>query len=168
LPSRRSDLAGSSSGNIVHLFSEQAVLDAVAQFTQPVTRRRIAVFSGRSIKSSSFQAAFPGLVGRGLIAERGDGYEATPEGKAAAGVGTLPTGPALVAHWRSKLTPSEVKVFDAVLAAYPQGVSRAEVAARTGQSPASSSFQAAFPALRDLELIEGQRQFRASDVLFEG
>ena len=144
-----------------------ALLAAVAQFPSGCTRGRAAVFSGRSIKSSSFQAAFPALEQAGLIEKRGDKYVATDEGNATAGVGVLPSGPELIPHWMAKLLPSERNVLKAVLDAYPGRVTRDEVARATGQSIKSSSFQASFPALRDLELIEGHSDFRANDIFFE-
>ncbi len=148
--------------------SESAVLSTLAQFPSGATRKRVSVFSGRSGKSSSFQAAFPELVRRGLIATHdGTIFVATDQGKKLVGVEPLPTGPALIAHWRGKLTPSERKVFDALVSAFPRQLTREEVADLSNQSTKSSSFQAAFPALRSLELIEGDKTFAANPMLFE-
>lgn len=144
--------------------SQQAVLDAAASFPNGATRQRIAVYSGRSLKSSSFTGAFPTLEAAGLIRREGERYLATPEGAAAANAST---GTSLE-DWLRKLKPSEAKVLACIVAAYPGRVTRAEVSERTGQSQASSSFTGAFPALRDLELIEGQSDFRATDHLMDG
>jgi hypothetical protein len=142
-------------------------LAAVAQFPSGAKRGRVAVFSGRSIKSSSFQGAFPTLCQLGLIEERGDHYVATAAGAELANVGELPTGPALIPHWMGKLVPSEARVLKALIDRYPARLTRDEVAAMTGQSTLSSSFQGAFPSLRDLELIEGRDDFAASGIFFE-
>lgn len=141
--------------------SELAVLDAAASFPSGATRQRIAVFSGRSIKSSSFQSAFPSLQANRLIYAVGNRYEPTEAGLALA----VPNAGVDLADWLSKLTPSEAKVLRCIADAFPDRLPRSTVAERTGQSPLSSSFQSAFPALRDLELIEGRDDFRASEVL---
>lgn len=141
--------------------SELAVLDAVASFPSGATRQRIAVFSGRSIDSSSFQGAFPKLVARSLISTNGGIYLATESGREIAN----PTEGADLDDWLRKLKPSEAKVLSTICLAYPNRIDRGEVAAATGQSASSSSFQAAFPALRALGLIEGKSDYRASDEL---
>jgi|GEM_PF-403968 len=146
--------------------SETIVLKTIAQFPTGARRGRVAVFSGRSSKSSSFQKAFPALERRGLIYQSADFFVATDAGKALAGVGPLPSGPALAAHWMTKLTPSEAKVLRAIMHVYPNTITRPQVSAATGQSPSSSSFQKAFSALRDLQLISGKDSFLASDDLF--
>lgn len=141
--------------------SELAVLDAVASFPSGATRQRIAVFSGRSIDSSSFQGAFPKLVARSLIASGNGVYVATESGREIAN----PTEGADLDDWLRKLNPSEAKVLKAICDKYPAAVTRAEVSEVTGQSANSSSFQAAFPALRALGLIEGASDFKANDEL---
>jgi hypothetical protein len=146
--------------------TEEVLLATIAQFRSGASRRRIAVMSGRSIKSSSFQAALPSLEKKGLIEKRGDNYSATELGQSAAGAPPLPTDPReLVAYWLTKLNPSERRVLAAIAGAHPNRISREEVAEVTGLSLKSSSFQAVFPALRDLELIEGKSAFTLSDAL---
>lgn len=148
--------------------TESIVLQTVAQFPSGATRQRVAVMSGRSIKSSSFQASFPALEQKGLISKLGEKYSATSAGAKVGGATPLPSGPELLEHWLRKLTPSEQKVLRAIADAYPKRITRETVADRTGQSTKSSSFQASFPALRDLELIEGHADFRASEAFFGG
>lgn len=143
-----------------------AVLSTIGQFQSGATRQRIAVMSGRSIKSSSFQSAFPALEAKGLIQKNGDKYSVTAAGAEIAGAEPLPSGPALLGHWLRKLSPSEGKILHAIADAHPKAVTREQVAEATGQSMKSSSFQSAFPALRDLELIEGRSEFTASEAFF--
>lgn len=132
--------------------SEQAVLDAAASFPGGADRRRIAVFSGRSFKSSSFQQSFPSLEARGYLRQSGDRYEPTEAGHALAN----PTTGTNLEDWIRKLTPSEGKVLWAISGQVPydEPMTRQRVATITGQSFASSSFQQAFPALEALGLIE--------------
>lgn len=145
----------------------RVVLSTIGQFPSGATRQRIAVMSGRSIKSSSFQSAFPALEAQGLIQKIGEKYSVTAAGAEIAGSEPLPTGPELLRHWLGKLSPSEAKVLQAIVDAHPKAVTREEVAESTGQSSKSSSFQSAFPALRDLELVEGRSEFTASEAFFE-
>lgn len=143
--------------------SEQAVLNAAAAFPNGATRSRIAIYGGRSPKSSSFKASFPGLEAKGLLERVGDNYRATDAGRAIAQEQPAVT----LADWLGKLKPSEAKVLQCIVDAYPGVMTRAEVSQRTGQSDSSSSFKAAFPALRALELITGNREYRAADALME-
>lgn len=149
--------------------SEWAVLQAIAQFPSGASRGRTAVFSGRSRKSSSFDGAFRKLERKGLIQRAaGEKYLATAEGSARVGVEPVPPGAASHDVWLAKLLPSEQKIFQALLEAWPERLTKAQVSERTGQSMKSSSFDNAFPALRDLELIEGHGDYKASDLFFEG
>jgi len=152
--------------------SEKAVLDAAASFPGGASRQRISIYSGRSIKSSSFQSCFsggdpkgerPSLVQRGLLREVGDKYEVTEAGMDLAN----PTAGVSLEDWLSKVTPSESKVLKYLADNYPRRLTREEVSAGTGQSMASSSFQSAFPQLRDLGLIEGKSDFTAASQLFD-
>lgn len=152
--------------------TERDVLDAAASFPGGATRQRISIFSGRSIKSSSFNAAFsggeaktdtPSLVQRGLLEQVGEKYVPTEAGMAMA----QPTEGSSLADWMQKLTPSEAKVLECIARANGRRLTREEVSERTGQSTASSSFNGAFPALRDLGLIEGTKDFAATEELMD-
>jgi hypothetical protein len=144
--------------------SEQAVMDAAASFPNGATRQRIAVFSGRSIKSSSFTGAFPSLESKGCLHRIGDKYimPITYTHLANPHSGTT------LEDWLQKLTPSEAKVLRCLADAYPGRLTKTEVSERTGQSGLSSSFTGAFPALRDLELIEGRDDYRLNELLAKG
>lgn len=54
-----------------------------------------------------------------------------------------------------------------VLVEAPAGLSRAEVAERSGYSPTSSHFSNSLSALRTLGLISGSGQLRASETFFQ-
>ena len=157
------DLMGEAGTHVGLTASEQSALDAAAAFPGGATRRRISIYSGRSYRSSSFQSAFPSLIKSGLLRETGDHrFEPTEAGAALA----RPTIGTSLQDWLRKLAPSEAKILMAVSDAYPERLTRAQVAERTGQSQLSSSFQSAFPALRELHLIEGASDFQASAELF--
>lgn len=143
--------------------TEQAVINAVAAFPSGATMRRISVYSGRSIKSSSFTGAFPALIRRGLLGKSGDRYLITDAGRELSQESAAVT----LDDWLRKLTPSEANVLRAIVNAHPQRVTREDVSLATGQSIKSSSFTGAFPALRDLELIEGTNDFAPTEALMD-
>jgi hypothetical protein len=119
------------------------------------------VFSGRSIKSSSFTGAFPSLENKGCLQRIGDKYIVPLTYTHLAN----PHPGATLEDWLQKVTPSESKVLRCLADAYPGRLTKTEVSERTGQSGLSSSFTGAFPALRDLELIEGRDDYRLNELL---
>lgn len=138
-----------------------AVINSLAIFPNGATRKRVSIHSGRSAKSSSFNGAFPELEQAGLIVKKGDNYCLTDRGR---GLATATAGVSLQ-DWIGKLTPSEGKILRCIAGSYPCRVDREYVSRTTGLSQSSSSFNAAFPALRSLELIEGHSDFRLNDDL---
>jgi hypothetical protein len=150
--------------------SEWAVLRGVSQFPSGATRAKIAVFSGRSKKSSSFDSAFPKLAARGLITCNNSIYEATAEGKRIAGTKKLPRGRKLLEHWLGKLDPTEKAVLTCLFQQHPAVLTRQQVSDLTGRSVKSSTFDSAFPTLVSLELMEHLREekgYRSSKMLHE-
>lgn len=110
----------------------RAVLTAIAQHRDGVTREQLGVLTGyrRSSRDTYVQA----LRQDGLIEMVGDRIAATASGRAALGpeFTPLPTGRALVEHWRARLPAGELRVFDAVLAAMPGGTTGERIDAATG------------------------------------
>lgn len=82
----------------------------------------------------------------------------------------LPTGSALVEHWTSSavLGRAESAALRAIVDAYPDTVSSAEVAERTGYEPGGGGFRNALGKLRSLELVVGgNAAMRAADELVD-
>lgn len=148
--------------------AERALLGVLAQFPDGRSKQQLSVLSGYSIRSSSFGNALGALRSAGL-AEGRDPIVATAAGLAAASeVEPLPTGEALLHHWRGQLGRAERALLDVLVDAYPDALSRDELSHRSGYSATSSSFANALGKLRTLQLAEGYGETRAADVLFEG
>lgn len=92
---------------------------------------------------------------RGLLRQDGDRYVPTEDGYAMA----EPTSASSLEDWLRKLAPSEAKVLKCLADHAGERLTRAQVSEYTQQSEKSSSFQGAFPALRDLGLIEGTNDY---------
>lgn len=69
---------------------------------------------------------------------------------------------------REKLSAPQVKVFDPILAAYPESLTAADVADASGYSAGSGGFNNLRSSLKTLGLIEypGNGYVRAADWLF--
>lgn len=148
--------------------AERALLNVLAQFPDGRTKQQISVLSGYSIRSSSFANALGALRSAGL-AEGRDPIVITDAGIAAASdVEPLPTGQALLDHWRGQLGRAERSLLDVLVDAYPAALTKEEISERSGYSLTSSSFANALGKLRTLQLADGYGETRATDVLFEG
>jgi hypothetical protein len=131
------------------------------------SKAKVAFYAGYSQKSSGFDNAIGRLRTLGLAV----GWRITPAGIEAIGdTPPKPTGSEL-RHWlRPMLERSENAVLDALIAAYPQRLSKQELADASGYSAGSSGFDNAVGKLRTLEAAEGYERdggTKASDVFFE-
>lgn len=143
--------------------AERAVLTVLVQHPEGRTKTQIALLSGYSIKSSAIGNALGRLRSLGYATKGGTITQATPEGVAALGdVEPLPTGAALLEHWRSQLGKAEKACLDVFVDAWPEHLDKATVADRTGYSASSSAIGNALGRLRSLELVDG---WKASDDL---
>jgi hypothetical protein len=127
---------------------ERAILIAVAQHPDGVTREQLTVLTG--YKRSSRDTYLQRLRSSGHV-EDGDRIRVTPDGKSALGSDyrQLPTGPALVEHWRQRLPGGELAIFEVVLRLSP--VTREAISASTGYK--RSSRDTYLQRLKSRELI---------------
>lgn len=145
--------------------AERAILTVLVQYPEGRSKVQLSLLSGYSIKSSSFANALGALRSAGLV-DRGDPIRATPAGADALGdFEPIPEGAELVEYWRQRLGRAERAILDALLAAYPDPLTKEEISERSGYSSTSSSFSNALGKLRSLELAEGYGEVRASEVL---
>lgn len=146
--------------------AERMVLMAAAQCQGGGTRSRLALLSGYSITSSTFDNALSGLRAKDFIL-RGVPVQATPAGVRALGAfKPLPTGVALQQYWLNKLGKAERTLLGCILEEFPRAISREQLGRQSGYSPASSTFDNALSTLRTLELIT-RGDLKASAELFE-
>lgn len=113
------------------------VLTQIAQHPNGVTRPQLTVLTG--YRRSSRDTYVKALRKLGAIVDHEDRLRATREGITLLGPSyrPLPTGPALVAHWRERLTGGELVFLDAVLRAWPGSMSRDELTTLTGYKRSS-------------------------------
>lgn len=114
---------------------ERAVLTAVVQFPG-LDRKRLTVLVG--YKKSSRDQYIGRLVGRGLVTVDGKTIQPTQAGERAAGdAAQLPTGAALVEHWRSKLPEGERRIMDLLVSDGPS-MTRVAIQEATGKKKSST------------------------------
>ena len=92
------------------------------------------------------------LRSRGLIEGDGDRFTITDAGIQALGSWEpLPAGSALIEHWRGRLGRAERSILEALAEAYPDALTREEVAIKAGYEPNGGGFNNALGRLRTLE-----------------
>jgi hypothetical protein len=151
--------------------AKRAILTALIQHgSLPI--KTLAVFTGYKHGTGGFNNALGSLRTKGYINKRGEPIEVTPEGIAAMGgtVEELPTGQALIDHWKSKgkILKAHREILDVLTAVYPATLADWEVAERTPTKyvPGTGGFNNALGALRTIGLIQGSgRELRATDAV---
>lgn len=127
-----------------------ALLDTIATYG-PLDRTRLSILSGKSKSSTTFASAIRSLVAGRFITDEAGMMAATAHGRRECPGTPLPTGRALYGHWKAKLTPYEAETFEAI-AKVKAGLTRAELAERTGHSASSTTFAAAIRRLKAMGL----------------
>jgi hypothetical protein len=142
---------------------ERAVLQVlVGREPRRTSRKALALMAGYSHTSGSYASGLANLRARGLIDGGGAmGFRAT-----SAGLGSLdksrperlPEGTSgLIAYWCERLEPCAAAILQVATTVYPDSLTRAALAERTGYSASSGSFAGALAKLRTLGLLEGNR-----------
>ena len=166
-PARREQANGAEPPSDAPGKGELRILTAVAQHQGGVTREQITVLTG--YKRSSRDTYLQRLRARGLIID-GERITATDPGVAELGPDfePLPTGSALLAHWRHRLPQGERAVLEVVVAAWPSPVHRERISEATEYQ--RSSRDTYLQRLRSRRLVEyvGPGEVRASEQLFSG
>jgi len=75
-------------------------------------------------------------------------------------------GSALIEYWRSRLGKAERLILETLTQAYPNALTKQDVAARAGYEANGGGFNNALGRLRTLELVEGRGEISASHNLF--
>jgi hypothetical protein len=140
--------------------SKQRVLDALAALetigARPADRTQLALFAKASPRSSGYTNNLGALRTAGLISYPTRGTVAlTDDGRAIADGGAAPTTVAGLQDFvRSLVGSSKARLIDVLIDAYPESLSRDELAERAGASPASSGYTNNLGSLRSLRLID--------------
>lgn len=164
-----SSIATSSRRTLPNLGAgERAILIAIAQHREGVTREQLSVLTGykRSSRDTYLQRLRAADFVR--VADAGDRLIATDAGADVLGSGyePLPTGDALRSHWLGRLPEGERRVLDVLVGAYPGAVERSAIDDLTGYK--RSSRDTYLQRLSSRKLIEfvGRGEVRASEALF--
>jgi uncharacterized protein len=165
-PRRRAEVAVSSV-EVSLSKAEKSILSVLAQFPEGRSRRQVAMLSGYSVTSGSFANSLSKLRVAGFINERGEPILATPNGLSAifGHYEPLPSGPALLDHWNSKLSKAERAIVEVLIEVWPKSLTKFELAERTEYQATSGSFANSLSRLRTLELINRGTDIRVDETL---
>lgn len=143
------------------------MLVALAQRPNGLTNGQLGVRAGLSSKSGTFSNYLSRARQQGWLVDEGQVRRITDAGIAALGSFVpLPEGAALAEHWIRELGGGASRMLRALVDAYPEHLSNAELGERAGISPSSGTFSNYLSRLRTLELAEGRGgQIRASEEL---
>lgn len=147
---------------------ERRILTALAQYEDGRTLRQVALLAGYAKNGGGFNNGLSALRSSGLIEGGRDCLRITPDGVAALGsFEPLPTGQELLAHWMAQLGKAEREALTVLVEAYPEALSKEELAGRTKSQYAADGggFNNALSRLRTLELVDGRGELRASEEL---
>jgi len=150
---------------------EKIILTAIAQRNpQEATKQQISIVSGYSIKSSGFNNNLAHLNSNGLIQRSNGIMKITEAGLQALGpYDPLETDPErLLDFWCDKLGNSCGKILRAICEAYPNSITKEEVAEKSNYSITSSGFNNNLAKLNSSNLIErlGPGELKASKEMF--
>lgn len=132
----------------------------------PLNRERLSLLSGKSRTSTAFASGIRWLVAARLITDedvaeggtRERVMKATTEGHRQSPQPPLPLGRELLEHWRSKLSAYDARAFDA-LVKVPGGLTRQQLAERTGNSLTSTAFARSIRTMKAMGLAgEAERR----------
>ena len=147
---------------------ERRILTALAQYPEGRSKVQVAVLTGYAATGGGFNNYLGALRSQGIIQGDGDRLTITDAGIQALGSWEpLPAGSALIDYWRGRLGKAERLILETLTEAYPDGLSKEEVAAKAGYEANGGGFNNALGRLRTLELVQGRGELRASQNLFD-
>lgn len=148
--------------------ADRAVLTVLAQYPEGKDRKKLGLFAGYRADTGHFGNVLGGLRQHGLI-DHGDPIRITDAGMDALGDDweRLPTGPALLDWWLSKMPGPQAKVFTALVEAWPDGMTRAELGEATDYRPDTGHFGNLLGWLRSRDFVVGSGVLRVADDFME-
>lgn len=147
--------------------AERLALTALAQYPEGRTKNQVAILTGYAVNGGGFNNALSSARAAGRLIGAGDRLQITDQGLADLGpFDPLPHGDELLQHWLRQLGKAEKAALLAVVRAYPNALSKEQIAAEAGYEPNGGGFNNALSRLRSLELIEGRGEMTASEALF--
>ena len=165
---RRPAAAAEYSSDVALSGTQRRILAALAQFAalgqEESSRPAVAGYCAISHTTGSFSNNLSALRTAGLIEDVADGkIRLTDEGHAAAGPVDTPVGlEELHRAWAGKLSGTQARMLDVIIASYPDAVSRQTIADTIGVQADTGSFSNNLSKLRTLGLIADKTR---SDVV---
>jgi hypothetical protein len=149
--------------------AERAILTVLSQSPNGSSKTRTALLACYSSTGGGFNNALSALRTRGLIEPGADPLRISADGAHALGpVDPLPTGQGLRDWWLAKAGgKAERAVLNAVFEAWPQTISKEDIASQAGYAADGGGFNNALSRLRTMELIHGRGDLKAADTLFD-
>ena len=149
--------------------AESTFLTVLAQRRTALTRNKVAIFAGYSVKSGHVDNTLGSLRSKGWVTGRNDAIEITDDGRARLGpFDPLPEGEDLRRYWLGKVDKAGRAFLGILFAIYPEAITRNDLAERAGYSIASGHVDNTLGRLRGLDLAEGRNDaIRASAELFD-
>ena len=145
---------------------ERRILTAIAKYPAGRTKVQLAILTGYAHNGGGFSNYLSSLRSKGFIHGPGDQIQITELGLSSLGpFEPLPTGLDLLEQWRRQLGRAERAALDTLVAAYPNSLTKEQVAEQSGYI-SGGGFNNALSRLRTLELIHGRGELKASDNLF--
>lgn len=145
----------------------------LAPWRLQVSRAQLATLARMKVTGGTFGTYYSQLRRHGLLYEAGDGLlSLTDAGRAAIGA-SLPDTPldaeAVRSQWRGVLKAGARTMLDTLIAAWPQAMTRADLAAAAGLEPTGGTFGTYLSTLRrnGLADVDGET-IRCAEVLFLG
>jgi hypothetical protein len=130
--------------------------------------RKLSILADVKQGGSTWRGAMAALRRDQHVADNGEYFKLTQDGRKALGAyEPLPTGRALIDHWRSKMGGTRRQIFDAIVDAYPRTIAATAVAAAASVELGGSTWRGHMAYLRGLELVSGSSEIKASEDLFE-
>lgn len=132
------------------------IVALLAQHPNGLSKGRIYPLAGYSKRATTVRNALSRLRGLGLVTVDGEIVQLTETGRAAtAHVEALPTGPALLDYWRSRLGAGAARrIFDLLVERSPRPVMRGAVYEMLDYSPDATTVRNALSRLRGYDLLE--------------
>jgi uncharacterized protein len=146
------------------------ILETFARhYPMRMTRSQLGTLARFKIRGGTFQTYFSQLKRLGFLKESGGEIQITEAGLDY--VGHVPQEPMsteeLLEMWRGALKAGARKMLDELVAVYPKGISREDLALVTDMTVTGGTFQTYLATLRRNGLVEvDDDEVRASDTLF--
>jgi hypothetical protein len=146
---------------------EKRVLIAIAQYDEGVTREQLTILTG--YKRSSRDTYIQRLRQNNFVEQAGERVQATQAGVEALGddYEPLPTGEELQRYWLDRLSGGERLLFDLIVQAYPDSISREELGDSSGYKRSSRDTYLQRLSARRLIVPESGGMVRAASMLFD-